>query len=100
MPQKATFTLTTIEPAVKVVRDADLFAGEVESQVRRLPVASPADGASNTVVTIEGAWQRSGRWMTSLQCLEDFQDPPICQKRTISQWATSSGKCDAKLDFT
>lgn len=76
---------------------------EVENQVKRLLVASLADGASNTVVTIEGAWQRSGCRITSLQCLEDSQDPPIWpydQKRTISQWAVSSGKCDAKLNIT
>eukprot|EP00435_Cladocopium_sp_Y103_P020468 s698_g5.t1 len=34
---------------------------EKNLRVKRPPVASPADGASNTVVTIEGAWQRSNR---------------------------------------
>ena len=98
MLQKATLTLTT-EPAGKPAQDdTDSFTAEVESQVKRLPGASPADGASNTVVTIEGAWQRSRCRITSLQCLEDSQDPPTWsyhQKRTIYEWALSSGKCDA-----
>lgn len=87
--------------------DTDFFTAEVERQVKRLPVASLADGASNTVVTIEGAWQRSGCRITSktLPC-NAWKIPkilpygPMTRKGQFLNGAVSSGKCDAKLNVT